>query len=170
MCQHKKNKDMLFSRFAQNTNKFSMKHILEAMGAWLFGFVLPVLTYCHIVYFAAFTDFIVGLYAAFSLMERFSWRKATLIIFKFAAYTSLLAMLYQGQNTLKVPTIEIQNMTFSMVTIACAVIFIAEIKSIDRNWAKIFGYGFWTYFYTLIPFLQKFSKDDENAKNTDRLD
>lgn len=152
---------MIFSN-SQNTNHLSMKHIFEGIGAWMFGFILPILTYCQIVYFAAFTDFLIGLYAAFALMEQFSWRKATLILFKFAAYTSLLAMLYQGQTALHVPTITIIDIQFSMVTVACAVIFVAEIKSIDRNWTKIFGYGFWTYLSNFIPFLNKFTKNDDD--------
>jgi Bacteriophage holin family len=135
-----------------------MKFLFEAFLAFALSIVIPVLPFLQAVTVVFFVDFLIGVSAAMYLGEQFQWKKALLLLVKIVCFSSLLVSIFVIQKTL-----EITQPNFA--GLVAGAFGLIELKSIDKNIEKLFGFSIWKYLLKKVSALKELDDSLENKDN-----
>jgi peptidoglycan/LPS O-acetylase OafA/YrhL len=142
----------------QNTYHNHMKFIIEAFLAFALSLVVPVLPFLQAVFVIVLCDFLIGITAALYSGERFSWKKLCLIGAKMVAFGSLIVAVFQIQKLLEITQPNIAGLVAS-------VICLMELKSIDKNIEKLFGFSIWKFLMSKVSSLKELDESISHAES-----
>lgn len=109
---------------------------LDYIWVSILSFILPVSALTNTVLLLVIVDFLFAVYTAFKLKQTITSRKLSQTIPKIVLYNLFVLCIYYFDKNILQSGLNLEKL-------AATFIAIVEIKSIDENFVKIFGYSIW---------------------------
>lgn len=109
---------------------------LDLFIASILGVLAPVAPIVYTLTFVIFCDFIFGIYRAYKAKEEITSRKMAQTLPKLLLYNIIIIALYLVDRYVMMTGIGLEK-------VACSLMLLVEMKSVDESFKIIFGYSLW---------------------------
>lgn len=113
-----------------------LRRVFDYLLVSIVSVFLPVTPIIVSIMMLIVVDMIFGIYAAIKRKNKITSRKMSQTISKLLLYVLVILSVHLLDTY-------ILKSSFELTKVCAGLLGIIEIKSIDENWAKIFGYSLW---------------------------
>jgi hypothetical protein len=114
-----------------------MKNFWTFLFASIIGVLAPVAPIVYTLTIVIICDFLFGIYRAYKCKEEITSRKMAQTLPKLFLYNAIIIALYLVDKY-------VMNTGVGLEKVACSLMVLVEMKSIDESFNTIFGYSLWT--------------------------
>ena len=108
----------------------------DLLVASVIGVLTPVSPIIYTLTFVIMCDFIFGIYRAYKAKEEITSRKMAQTLPKLLLYNIIIVALYLTDQYVMQTGIGLEK-------VACSLMLLVEMKSVDESFKTIFGYSLW---------------------------
>lgn len=109
---------------------------LDLFIASVLGVLAPVAPIVYTLTFVIICDFIFGIYRAHKAKEQITSRKMAQTLPKLLLYNIIIIALFLVDKY-------VMNTGIGLEKVACSLMLLVEMKSVDESFKTIFGYSLW---------------------------
>jgi hypothetical protein len=114
-----------------------MKNFWTFLFASIIGVLAPVAPIVYTLTTVIICDFLFGVYRAYKCNEEITSRKMAQTLPKLFLYNAIIIALYLVDRY-------VMNTGVGLEKVACSLMVLVEMKSIDESFNTIFGYSLWS--------------------------